>query len=86
VSDPREEVATLLAEGGGVLRLGPAFVARDLVPPGRRLGLSEDAYELGERGYLCERWLGSTTKADNRIGPPGEGLSSVVDGHGGGAG
>jgi hypothetical protein len=82
VSDARDEVADLLAEGGGVLRLAPAFVARDLVPPGRRLGLPDDAYELGERGYVCERWLGSTTRADNRIGPPDEGLGSIVDAEG----
>ena len=72
----------LLHQGNGVLRLAPAFVARDLVPPGRRLGLPEEAYGLGERGYVCERWLGSTTKADNRVGPPDEGLSYVVDGDG----
>jgi hypothetical protein len=72
----------LLHQGNGVLRLAPAFVARDLVPPGRRLGLPEEAYDLGGRGYVCERWLGSTTKADNRIGPPDEGLSYVVDGDG----
>jgi hypothetical protein len=72
----------LLNAGNGVLRLAPAFVARDLVPPGRRLGLPEEAYELGERGYVCERWLGSTTRADNRVGPPDEGLSYVVDGDG----
>ena len=35
------------------------------------------AYDLGDRGELCERWLGSTTRADNRIGPPDEGLSYV---------
>ncbi|MEU8299002.1 hypothetical protein AB0C04_17165 [Micromonospora sp. NPDC048909] len=79
---PRELVEELLNEGGGVLRLAPAFVARDLVPPGRRLGLPEDAYDLGERGYLCERWLGSTTRADNRVGPPDEGLSHLVDASG----
>ncbi len=72
----------LLHQGNGVLRLAPAFVARDLVPPGRRLGLPEEEYGLGERGYVCERWLGSTTKADNRVGPPDEGLSYVVDGDG----
>jgi hypothetical protein len=53
-------------------------VARDFLPPGRRLGLTDDAYELGDRGFLCERWLASTTKADNRVGPHDEGLSSIV--------
>ena len=32
-------------------------------------------YKVGERGFISERWIGSTTKADNRIGPPDEGLS-----------
>jgi hypothetical protein len=77
----RERVESLLADQGGVLRLRPAFVARDFLPPGRRLGLPEEAYDVGERGAICERWLASTTRADNRIGPPDEGLSNVaVDG------
>ncbi|MGI5214698.1 hypothetical protein [Plantactinospora sp. CA-290183] len=79
---PRALVEELLNSGGGVLRLAPAFVARDLVPPGRRLGLPEDGYDLDGRGFVCERWLGSTTRADNRVGPPDEGLGYVVDGEG----
>lgn len=67
-----------LADGDGILRLEPAWVARDFLPPGRRLGLPENAYDLGERGAMCERWLGSTTKADNRVGPPDEGLSYLA--------
>ncbi len=67
-----------LAERNGLLRLEPAWVARDFVPPGRRLGLPEDDYDMGERGFICERWLASTTKADNRIGPPDEGLSYIA--------
>ena len=59
----------------GVLRLKPAWVARDFLPPGKRLGLPEDLYNLGERGGICERWIGSTTKADNKISVPNEGLS-----------
>src|SRR5947209_11180973 len=59
----------------GILRLEPAWVARDFLPPGKRLGLPEEMYNLGARGAICERWLGSTTKADNRHGPPDEGLS-----------
>ena len=53
-------------------------MARDFLPPGRRLGLPEDQYDVGERGAICERWLASTTKADNRVGPDDEGLSHVV--------
>src|ERR1019366_6933963 len=36
------------------------------------------AYDVGERGFICERWLASTTKADNRVGPADEGLSYVA--------
>jgi hypothetical protein len=74
----REIVENALARGNGILRLEPAWVARDFLPPGRRLGLKEEAYEVGERGWISERWLGSTTRADNRIGPPNEGLSTIA--------
>jgi hypothetical protein len=77
--ETRAALDRLLAAGDGALRLQPAFVARDFLPPGRRLGLPEDEYDVGERGYVCERWLASTTKADNRIGPDDEGLSYLVD-------
>ena len=72
-----EDVRTAVEEAGGVLRLEPALVARDWLPPGRRLGLPDDQYELGERGAICERWLGSTTVADNRVGPDDEGISRI---------
>jgi hypothetical protein len=72
------EVQRALTEGGGILRLEPAWVARDFLPPGRRLGLPDDAYDVGPRGSVCERWLASTTKADNRVGPPDEGLSYLA--------
>jgi hypothetical protein len=74
----RERVEAALAEGEGILRLEPAWVARDFLPAGRRLGLPDEAYHLGERGAICERWLGSTTEADNRVGPDGEGLSFLA--------
>jgi hypothetical protein len=77
-SSVRHRAESLLAEHHGVLRLKPAFVARDFLPPGRRLGLAEHAYDAGERGAICERWLASATKADNRTGPPGEGLSAIA--------
>jgi len=67
-----------LQESDGILRLEPAWVARDFLPAGRRLGLPEDAYDVGERGFMCERWLASTTKADNMVGPPDEGLSYLA--------
>jgi hypothetical protein len=74
----REIVEDALAKGNGVLRLEPAWVARDFLPPGRRLGLEEDAYDVGERGWISERWLGSTTEADNAVGPPDEGLGYIA--------
>src|SRR3954465_8701936 len=74
----RDMLTRLLEDGNGVLRCEPAWVARDFLPPGRRLGLPEDAYDVGERGSICERWLASTTKADNRVGPADEGLSHVA--------
>jgi hypothetical protein len=81
-TDTRQEIVEkALARGNGILRLEPAWVARDFLPPGRRLGLKEDEYEVGERGWITERWLGSTTRADNRVGPPDEGLSYIaIDG------
>jgi hypothetical protein len=75
VDTSRDRVERALSDGDGILRLEPTWVGRDFLPAGRRLGLSEDAYDLGDRGELCERWLGSTTRADNRLGPPDEGLS-----------
>lgn len=71
-------VEDALARGNGILRLEPAWVARDLMPSGRRLGLREEEYEVGERGWISERWLASTTRADNRVGPPDEGLSYLA--------
>jgi hypothetical protein len=74
----RQVVENALAKGNGILRLEPAWVARDFLPPGRRLGLKEEEYDVGERGWISERWIGSTTKADNRISPPDEGLSYIT--------
>jgi hypothetical protein len=77
----REIVENALRKGNGILRLQPAWVARDFLPPGRRLGLRDEEYEVGERGWISERWIGSTTRADNRVGPPDEGLSYLaIDG------
>ena len=75
--EKRQLVEDTLARQHGILRLEPAWVARDFLPPGRRLGLPAEAYEVGERGWISERWIGSATKADNRVGPPDEGLSYV---------
>ena len=75
----REIVEKALEKGNGILNLEPAWVARDFLPPGKRLGLAEEAYDVGERGFICERWLASVTKADNAIGPEDEGLSYLAN-------
>jgi len=80
-SDPlrvRATVEKAIEKGNGILRLEPAWVARDYLPPGRRFRLPEEQFELGERGGICERWLASTTKADNPVGVPNEGLSFLA--------
>ena len=76
-----EKIKTLLEDEikktNGILKLRPAWVARNFIAPGRRLGLSESQYNLDDRGGICERWLASTTKADNKVSVPNEGLSSL---------
>lgn len=64
-----------LDKNKGKLPLRPCWVARDFMPPGKRLGLTEKEYNVGERGYICERWLASETSVDNRIKKENEGLS-----------
>ncbi len=70
-----------LEQGRGILRLAPNWVPRSFCIPGRRIKLHPDDYYAlgGERGGIDERWLASTTPADN--GPltaPEEGLSQVL--------
>lgn len=74
----RLEVERALTIHNGVLPLEPAWVARDIVPGGTRLGVPVSARDVGERGWITERWLASTTRADNRLGPSDEGLSYVA--------
>ncbi|MDD3777023.1 MAG: hypothetical protein PHN32_05405 [Actinomycetota bacterium] len=75
MTDIRNIVEKELEKNSGVLKLNPAWVARDFLPPGKRLGLKEEEYDVGERGFICERWLASVTHADNAVGPEDEGLS-----------
>lgn len=68
-------------DGEGILRLSPTWVPRSFCVPGRRIKLHPDDYYIlgGERGGIDERWLSSTTPAEN--GPltgKNEGLSHVV--------
>src|ERR1035437_7932070 len=61
----------------GILKLKPAWVARNFIPPGKRFNLPEEQYNLGDRGGICERWLASTTNADNKVSVLNEGLSML---------
>ena len=74
-SDIRRIVLQELKNNNGKLALRPCWVARDFMPPGKRLGLTENEYNVGERGNICERWLASETRVDNRIKFKNEGLS-----------
>ncbi len=70
-----------LEQGEGILRLSPTWVPRSFCVPGRRIKLHPyDYYMLGgARGGIDERWLSSTTPAQN--GPltsKNEGLIHVV--------
>jgi len=70
-----------LEQGKGILRLAPNWVPRSFCIPGRRIKLHPDDYYAlgGARGGIDERWLSSTTPADN--GPltgKDEGLSKIV--------
>ena len=70
-----------LEQGEGILRLAPTWVPRSFCVPGRRTKLHPDDYYVlgGVRGGIDERWLSSTTPAQN--GPltgENEGLSHIV--------
>lgn len=77
LKDIRKLVSKSLEDNNGILRLKPAWVARDFLHSGRNLGLEDDQYDMGERGEIVERWLCSTTKTDNKISPEDEGLSYI---------
>lgn len=75
----------LLLEGDGILRLRPTWVPRAFCRPGKRIKLHpDDYYCLGvEKGGIDERWLSSTTWAENGPGTPAEeGLSRAVSADG----
>src|ERR1700710_1138226 len=76
----KKGIERALEEGGGVLRLAPAWVPRSFLQPGKRLKLDpKDLYAFGlNRGGIDERWFGSTTPAANDNRTPDEGLSYVV--------
>ena len=68
-------------QGEGIFRLAPNWVPRLFGVPGKRLKLHpDDLYAFGaHRGGITERWLSSTTRADNgALTTPDEGLSYLV--------
>ncbi len=74
-------VEKALDKGQGILRLTPTWVPRSFCRPAKRIKLHpDDYYKLGlERGGIDERWLASTTPADNGPGTPfDEGLSYIA--------
>ncbi len=75
--EKRAVLEKVLKKYHGIIPLEAAWVCRDFLPAGHRLGLRSYKVEDEKRGEICERWLASTTKADNAIGPEDEGLSYV---------
>lgn len=78
----KAKIRTIFTQGKGVLHLAPTWVPRSFNEPGHRLRLHpDDYYAFGmDRGAICERWLGSVTRAIN--GPKTgehEGMSFIVD-------
>ena len=76
--DKKELAKRAIEEGEGIFRLAPVWVSRSFCRPGKRIKLHpDDYYALGaDRGGIDERWLSSTTWAEN--GPktsPDEGMS-----------
>lgn len=76
----KELVEKALEHGKGIFRLAPTWVSRSFCRPGKRIKLHPDDYFiLGRRGGIDERWLSSTTWAENGSGTlEDEGLSYVV--------
>ncbi len=66
-----------LDAGKGILRLDPAWVARDFLAPGKRLRLADCSVDDPRRGFICERWIASVTEAANTIPVANEGLSHI---------
>jgi len=73
----RKNLYRLLEDNNGILRLKPTWVARPDCISGLRLGLGEEETDKGERGQVTERWISSTIKAANIIGPSDEGISYI---------
>jgi len=86
ISNPdhiRKQIEREYERTGGVFRLAPAWVGRPgIIIPGRRIKLRDDY--LSQDLAVNERWLASTTFADNgvynKVCPSDHGLSYLVIG------
>lgn len=78
--EQKKLIEKALENGKGIFRLAPTWVPRSFCRPGKRIKLHHDDYfVLGQRGGIDERWLSSTTWAENGPGTPeDEGLSYIV--------
>ncbi|MDL2252463.1 hypothetical protein LJC49_00115 [Ruminococcaceae bacterium OttesenSCG-928-I18] len=77
MKDQTQIISDFIKGSNGLLKLRPAFVAHDFLPPGKRLGLKEEEYNAGKRGFYCERWFCSETHAVHEQDVPGEGISAL---------
>ena len=66
MTETQKVVMQALENGCGILRLNPAWVARDFLPAGKRLGLKEEEY-CGRRAGLDQRAL---DRLDHEGGQP----------------
>jgi len=81
IKEKKELIKNAINNHNGILKLAPTWVPRSFMIPGGRFKLDpRDLYALGsKRGGISERWLASTTKADNGLeAPEDEGLSYIV--------
>lgn len=81
INSKKNQIERELERNNGILQLLPSWVARNILPPGKRLKLdTRDLYiRGGERGPICERWLASTCLADNGdLTVENEGLSFIA--------
>jgi len=83
MTNDKQTLAAILADGDGILSLAPTWVPRPFNRPGKRIRLHPDDYfAMGmKRGAIVERWFSSITKVETEGGGPHEGMSFVnVDG------
>lgn len=79
MSQQAAAVERLLDKNEGILKLKPTYVRRLYVDGGRMLGNEPGSTFIPkQRMWVPERWIASTTLADNPHPIPGEGLSGIT--------